>query len=136
MNEVLSLVGITIFERSLILGHWYRGHIDDNGNKLTEFAKIDIDGSFEFTFIQYNKQGEVLENITELGDWGIVGDIHFTITKAELIEGEIFSADMTHEDNYQAYKILQLNSKILEYQHIITNEVFILRRVVDKIAHC
>jgi len=129
-------VGIKVFERNLLLGHWYREDAGDSENQLTEFAKIDTDGSFEFTFIQYNKNGEILEEITELGDWGLVGDIHFTITKEELIDGEVFSADMANEDNYQAYKILQLNSKILEYQHIITNEVFILRRVVDKIAHC
>lgn len=129
-------MGIKVFERNLLLGNWYRGDTDDNENQLTEFAKIDSDGSFEFTFIQYNQNDEALEEITELGDWGLVGDIHFTITKAELIDGEIFSADMANEDNYQAYKILQLNSKILEYQHIITNEVFILRRVIDKIAHC
>ncbi len=129
-------MGIKVFERNLLLGNWYRGDTDDNENQLTEFAKIDIDGSFEFTFIQYNQNDEALEEITELSDWGLVGDIHFTITKAELIDGEIFSADMANEDNYQAYKILQLNSKILEYQHIITNEVFILRRVIDKIAHC
>lgn len=127
---------IKIFERNLLLGHWYRSDTDSNKNQLTEFAKIESDGSFEFTFFQYNQHGELIEEITELGDWGVVGDIHFTITKAELIDEEVFTADMTNEDNYQAYKILQLNSHFLEYQHIITNEVFILRRVVDNIAHC
>jgi hypothetical protein len=125
-----------IFERNLLLGHWYRGDTDDTGNQLTEFAKMYVDGTFEFTFIQYDKDGHVHEEITEFGDWGLVGDIHFTITQGEHVDGESFSADMENEDNYQAYKVLKLNNKILEYQHIITNEVFILRRVVDKIAHC
>lgn len=125
-----------MFDRNLLVGNWYRGDTDDSGNQSTEFAKIVGDGSFEFTFIQYDKSGHVHEEITELGDWGLVGDIHFTITKGEYIDGEAFSADMADEDNYQAYKVLQLNSKILKYQHIITNEVFILRRVIDKIAHC
>lgn len=125
-----------VFDRNMLFGNWYRGDTDEDGNQLTEFARIEPDGSFEFTFIQYDQKGRAAEEITELGDWGLVGDIHFTITRGELIDGDTFSADMADEDNYHAYQVLQLNSKILEYKHIITNEVFILRRVVDKIAHC
>lgn len=56
--------------------------------------------------------------------------------KGEIIDEDHYSADMADEDNYQAYRVLQLDSNILKYQHIITEEVFILRRVVDKVAHC
>lgn len=125
-----------VFDRNMLLGYWYRGDSDLYGNQMTEFARIEPDGSFEFSFIQYNKQGEVVEEVTELGDWGLVGDIHFTITKGELIDEEHYGADMADAENYQAYKVLQLDSSIVKYQHIITEEVFILRRVVDKIAHC
>jgi hypothetical protein len=125
-----------VFNRDLLLGYWYRGDSDAEGNQMTEFARIEPDGSFEFIFVQYNQAGEVVEEITELGDWGLVGDIHFTITKGELIDEEHYGADMTDEENYQAYKILDLDRNIVKYQHIITDEVFILRRVVDKIAHC
>ncbi len=125
------------FDRTMLFGSWYRGDSEPtSGNQVTEFARMEPDGSFEFMFVQYDKHGHVVEEITELGDWGLVGDIHFTITRAEVVDGETFSADMLNEDNYQAYQVLQLTSKILEYKHIITNEVFILRRVVDKIAHC
>lgn len=120
----------------MLFGNWYRGDSDAEGNQITEFARLEPDGSFEFLFVQYNQEGEVVEEITELGDWGLVGDIHFTITKGELIDEEHFGADMADEDNYQAYRILQLDSHIVKYQHIITDEVFILRRVIDKIAYC
>lgn len=120
----------------MLLGYWYRGEEDSEGNQITEFARIEPDGSFEFAFMQYNQVGDVVEEITELGDWGLVGDIHFTITKGEIIDEDHYSADMADEDNYQAYRVLQLDSNILKYQHIITEEVFILRRVVDKVAHC
>jgi len=120
----------------MLFGYWYRGEEDAEGNQVTEFARIEPDGSFEFSFMQYNQTGNVVEEITELGDWGLVGDIHFTITKGELIDEEHYNADMADEENYQAYRILQLDSCIMKYQHIITEEVFILRRVIDKIAHC
>jgi len=120
----------------MLLGYWYGGDSDNKGNQITEFARIESDGSFEFVFIQYNEAGEVVEEITELGHWGLVGDIHFTITKGELIDNEHYDANMEDEENYQAYKVLELDSNIVKYQHIITKEVYILRRVVDKIAHC
>lgn len=125
-----------VFNRNMLFGYWYRGEEDAEGNQVTEFARIEPDGSFEFSFMQYNQTGNVVEEITELGDWGVVGDIHFTITKGELIDEEHYNADMADEENYQAYRILQLDSCIMKYQHIITEEVFILRRVIDKIAHC
>lgn len=124
------------FNRNMLLGYWFRGDSDNEGNQITEFARIESNGSFEFVFIQYNQAGEVVEEITELGHWGLVGDIHFTITKGELIDDEHYDANMEDEENYQAYKVLVLDSYIVKYQHIITKEVYILRRVVDKIAHC
>ena len=78
--------------------------------------------------------GNISEQTVESGDWGLVGDIHFTISKSEFIDKEHYAADLTHEDNYHAYRVLTLNSQIFEYQHILTNEVFILRRVIDNIA--
>jgi len=120
----------------MLFGSWYRGDTNENGNQVTEFARMEPDGSYEFTFTEYDPKGHVENEIIELGDWGLVGDIHFTITRGEFVDGETFSADMANEDNYQAYQVLQLNTKFLEYKHIITNEVYILRRVVDKIAHC
>jgi len=125
-----------VFNRNMLLGYWYRGDKDADGNQITEFARMEPDGSFEFVFVQYNSNGDVIEEITELGDWGLVGDIHFTITKGELIDDTHYGADMADEENYQAYRVLQLDSNIVKYQHIISEEVFILRRVVDKIAHC
>jgi hypothetical protein len=120
----------------MLLGYWYRGNTDNDGSQITEFARIEPNGNFEFVFTQYNQDGEVIEEITELGNWGVVGDIHFTITKGELIDEEYYDADMEDEENYQAYKILTLDSHIVKYQHIITKEVFILRRVIDKMTYC
>lgn len=124
------------FNRKLLFGYWYRGESDNEGNQISEFARIESNGTFEFVFVRYNQEGEVIEEITELGSWGLVGDIHFTITKGEVIEEQHYDADMEDEDNYQAYKVLALDSNIVKYQHLITKEVFILRRVIDKIARC
>ena len=76
-----------------------------------------------------------MEQSIERGDWGIVGDVHFTIAKQEVLGSEIFLTDLTNADNYHAYKVLTLNREIFKYRHIVSNEVFILKRVIDKISY-
>lgn len=124
------------YSRELLIGRWYRSDTDEQHASTTEYADMSADGSYEFTFIRQNEQGEILEQIIELGDWGLVGDIHFTMAKSEFVDEQHYAADLADPDNYHAYRVLKLDSKIFEYQHVVTNEVFILRRVTDKIGHC
>lgn len=124
------------YSRELLFGSWYRGDTDAHGNVVNESSLISPDGSYEFSFIIYDPQGHVIEQSIELGDWGLVGDVHFTMAKSEFIDEKHYAADLSDADNYHAYKVLELNSQIFKYQHVITNEVFILRRVIDKIGYC
>ncbi|KGJ96277.1 hypothetical protein [Colwellia psychrerythraea] len=126
----------TSYARALLFGRWYRNDFDEHGHETVEYAQLSSDGSFEFTFITMDDKGQVTEEITELGDWGLVGDIHFTLTKNELINEELYAADLNNDDNYQAYKVLALDHKIFHYQHRLTNEEYIMRRVVDDLGHC
>jgi len=124
------------YPRALLFGRWYRNDIDEKGNETVEYAQLSADGSFEFTFITLDVTGEVIDKVTELGDWGLVADIHFTITKDELINEELYAADLNNDDNYQVYKVLALDHKSFHYQHKLTNEEYIMRRVVDNVGHC
>ncbi|MDO6445843.1 hypothetical protein Q4493_08675 [Colwellia sp. 1_MG-2023] len=124
------------YQRQQLFGSWYRSEVLPDGAIQTELAKMSEDGAYEFAFSIHGKQGEVIEHSIEFGDWGLVGDIHFTIAKAEYIDDEQYAADLADQDNYHAYKVLELSHQFFKYQHIVSNEVFILRRVIDKIAHC
>lgn len=124
------------YNRELLFGNWFRSESDGNGDVTTESALISPDGSYEFSFTVHDKSGTLIQESIELGDWGLVGNIHFTMAKSEYINQQNYAADLADADNYHAYKVIQLNSQFFEYQHVITNEVFILRRVVDKIGHC
>jgi len=124
------------YSREQLIGQWYRLDVDEKGQQISEYAQMSPDGSYEFTFSTLDTAGAVLQQSVELGDWGLVGNIHFTFTKSELIDGELYSADLANSDNYHAYRVVKLNNQIFEYQHIVTNEVFIMRRVVGNIAHC
>lgn len=124
------------YNRALLFGRWYRNDIDAQGRQTVEYAELSADGSFEFTFVSTEQEKNVTEQIVELGDWGLVGNVHFTITKSELIEQQLYAADLNDSDNYQAYKVLQLDHHTFEYQHIETKEIFMMRKITDNIGHC
>jgi hypothetical protein len=124
------------YNRALLFGRWYRKDIDEQGQQVVEYAELSADGSFEFTFVSTEQETNITKQVIELGDWGVVGNVHFTITKSELIDQRLYAADLNDSNNYQAYKVLQLNNLIFEYQHIETKEIFMMRKVTDAIGHC
>lgn len=138
--ESIIVKHIVEYERALLFGCWFREKVEEPHKKIIEYAQLSADGSFEFTFVTLqtnaSKADHVVEQITELGDWGLVGDIHFTITKNEVVDEQLYAADLNDSNNYHAYRVLQLNHHVFEYQHISTNEIFIMRRIYDNIGHC
>jgi hypothetical protein len=124
------------YNRALLFGRWYRNDIDEQGQQVVEYAELSADGSFEFTFVSTGQETNITEQVIELGDWGLVGNVHFTITKSELIDQQLYAADLNDSNNYQAYNVLKLNHQAFEYQHIETKEIFIMRKVTDAIGHC
>lgn len=124
------------YSREQLVGRWFRHEDEENGNQLIEDCHFYSDGTFEFCFLTQDSRGEALEQVIELGDWGLVGDIHFTFTKSELVDEQLYAADLENTDNYHAYRVINLSADYFEYQHIVTNESFILKRVLDNIGHC
>lgn len=125
-----------MFNRQQLVGKWFRSDVQPNGDIHTEMAQLTVDGAYEFSFIIYDKNNKLVQQNIELGDWGLVGNIHFTIAKAEVIDDEALPMDMADENNYHAYQVLNVDAREFKYQHIVSKEVFILKRVVDNIAHC
>lgn len=136
MVRIRDLIIFMKYNRALLFGRWYRNDVDMNGSEIEEYAELSADGSFEFTFISTQRDTHLKESIVELGDWGLVGEIHFTITKNELIDQELYPADLNDSDNYQAYNVLKLDHQSFEYQHIETKEIFKMRKITDNIGHC
>lgn len=124
------------YDRALLFGRWYRNETDAKGNETGEYAELSADGSFEFTFVSTEQEINRTKQVVELGDWGLVGNIHFTITKNELVDQQLYAADLNNGDNYQAYKVLQLDHYTFEYQHIETKEIFKMRKITDNVGHC
>lgn len=125
-----------MFNRALLFGKWFRQDTDDSGEKIVEYATLNNDGCFEFNFSTYDQQGNLTSENIELGDWGLVGDIHFTITKNEVVDEELYQADLTDGLNYHAYKVLTLDHHCFEYQHVESKETFLMYKITDVVAYC
>lgn len=124
------------YNREQLVGNWFGVSQEQSGEHCSETAIFGLDGSFEFTFVSQDSHGTIIELATQYGDWGLVADIHFTITKSELIEQDIYGADLGDHDNYHAYRVLLLTPKVFQYQDVLSKEVFMLLRVADTIGHC
>lgn len=122
-------------KREQLFGCWFRQELDQQGIQHSEHATFNEDGSYEFTFISA-EQGNILEQTVEYGDWGLVGDIHFTIAQSELIDGQYYEADLNQKNNYHAYRVLQLNNHYFEYQHVVSKEVYLLKKTMSTAGIC
>ncbi len=123
------------YKRTQLFGHWFRQTLEQKNIQHSEYCHFKDDGSFEFIFIE-SEQGKVISQVTEYGSWGLVGDIHFTMTEAELIDDKFIESDLTDENNYHAYRVIQLNSQLFEYQHIVTKESYLLKRTMSTTPVC
>jgi hypothetical protein len=122
------------YSRELLIGSWFRKQYQAN-SQLTEEARFYSDGQFEFVFTTI-VNGLIVEQVVEMGDWGLVGNIHFTITKTEKIDDIFYSTDLTDPGNYQAYKVLNLTNQQFSYQHIEDNDCYHLIRIDEQVGHC
>jgi hypothetical protein len=123
------------FNRKQLVGYWFRQKVDQSDTLESEYCHFQDDGIFKIDFIN-TKQGKTLQQITEYGSWGLVGDIHFTITEEIIIDDKCIDNDMSNENNYNAYRVLQLNSQFFEYEHIETKEKYLLKRTMATTAIC
>lgn len=123
-----------MFQREQLIGSWYRSDKTEF-ESTSEMAQLNKDGTFSFTFYIYNLDGKVLDEVTEYGDWGLVGNIHFTITKEEVAEKQVYLADMTDAENYHAYQVIELNNEYFTYEHVVTGEKYQLFRLLDGGKH-
>lgn len=120
-----------MYDRHQLIGAWYRSVSGENGQYYTELAKLNADGSFEFDFLTYDSDGELSDKTAEMGLWGLVGDIHFTVTCSERVDDVDYNADGENPDNYHVYRVITLTEQEFSYQHIASAEVFTLTRVVS-----
>lgn len=58
------------------------------------------------------------------------------MTKSEFVDEQHYAADLADEQNYHAYKVLELTGQVFRYQHIVTQEIYQLKRIAEQAGNC
>jgi hypothetical protein len=103
-------------QREMLIGKWFLNQRTAQGGVEQEIAELNSDGSFTF-YVKSVDAGGGVEKSVETGEWGIVGDVHFTITKTG---GKKY---------YDVYKVLKLDEREFVYRHSVTGNEYRSRRV-------
>lgn len=114
--------------REIFVGRWYGETPAAAG--VTKRWVVDAfpDGVFRITFRFYDKNGSYREQV-EVGEWGISGPVYFLSTKGWVDDGAFLKADTSNGELYDAYKILQLDAGVFEYEHYVNGSRYRVRKV-------
>ncbi|MFZ4724845.1 MAG: hypothetical protein ACOYMD_05320 [Paludibacter sp.] len=105
-------------------GKWYSKSITKENETREEICDSYEDGTFILKTKTMDKEGNITIHI-ESGEWGISGNIYFTIIKAiteNAVQGEVDVLSPFYRD---AYKIKSLSDKKMVYQHINTKDIYV-----------
>jgi|SRR5579859_3373375 len=114
--------------RQFMVGTWLEESALADGTSRRELVDRNVDGHYRMQFRTYNKDGTHEDQI-EVGEWGISGNIYFTITKGWMIDGVLMSSDLTEPDYYDAYTIIKLTADEFTYKSVVIPDVYTARRV-------
>jgi len=111
-----------------LTGKWY-GKCKLKNNTIQEWlADRNNDGHYVIEFKTINEDGDNFKQI-EKGEWGISGNVYFTIFKSYIINNYEETVDSTDAYARDTYKVFKLNNKIFKYRHIRTGENFKAEKV-------
>ena len=112
----------------LMVGKWYGNQPANNGGRSEIITERRSDGTYKNMFRIHDPVHGVTES-TEVGQWGMSGSIYFTILHG-WIEGDKFYPTDSVTPYYQdAYRIIELNEEVIEYEHVTVKGIFVSKKV-------
>ena len=114
--------------RNLMIGKWYGSQALKDGGIREELAYKAEDGTYQLEFQFSDKDGKKTTQI-EVGNWGISGSTYFSIFRGWMKDSKLKPSNPKSHSNYDAYRIIELNDEIFEYQHMNSGNKYKLKRV-------
>ena len=115
----------------LLVGKWFGSMSTKGGGKYMWIADRKNDGSYKIHFRVVEPSGKKNIDKIEVGEWGVSGNIYFTIYKADIEGGKTIPVDPTVPANRDAYKIRNLTNEVFEYEHLDNGVRFSVRKVAE-----
>ena len=109
--------------RAIMFGRWYGETTTEGGQSVVWIADRTPAGLMVLTFCVREQDGTYTEH-RELLEWGISGPVYFMITKAIEEEGQFVPTNPSYGYYYDAYKIIDLQEGVIEFEHYVTGDRF------------
>lgn len=123
---------VTAQRREQLLGCWVGAAQIAGGGQRVWLVQRDRDGSFRIDFRTEVDNAEA-EVTTEVGHWGVSGEVYFTMTRGWLTPAGPEPADMSDPYYYDAYLIEALDDSQFVYRHAETGYAY---RVTRPVGDC
>ena len=111
-----------------MVGTWYSSHTLSTGETQQEIVEKKKDGTYRSTQRLYSSTGQFKEK-TEVGQWGLSGNIYFMIHRGKLTNRSVKPYDTSNPNYYQAYKILDAKPNAIRHSHVATGKISINTKV-------
>ena len=113
-----------------LVGTWYGNQLNKEGGFREEIAYKNIDGTYKLHFRFHDKNGSYYDQI-EVGEWGVSGDIIFSIFKGWIKNGVFVPADQNGAFTRDAYKILKLTEHEIIYKSLDGDDIYKNKKVAS-----
>lgn len=113
-----------------LVGNWYGSLVREDGSRHQWLNRHYADGTYEVDFQTVSTNGKVSFS-RETGQWGAAGGIYFTIFRGWLYGDEFEPSDPSDAFNYDAYRMLKLQSDLVIYESLKTKTRYEARRVPE-----
>jgi hypothetical protein len=127
-NGKPDLPAIRLQQYGYMVGKWMGEATTDDGLFRRELVEHNADGTYRDTFRTYHKDGSYEESV-EVGEWGISGNIYFTLMKGWMVDGEFRPSDAMDPSFDDAYTIIELTDKLIRYKSVETGDEYVDHKV-------
>ncbi len=112
----------------MLEGKWYGSEPVLGGGFREQIIERFDDGTFRTIFRIHRTDSKFSENI-ETGQWGISGDIYFSIFRGQIFGSHFISADTGNPYNYDAYHAIHLSKEKFEFEHVTSGKRYVTWKV-------
>ncbi len=115
-----------VAKRQMLIGSWKEEYTNKDGRRWQQFTEFYKYGTYRYQFRHFHPDGGFDDDF-EYGQWGISGDIFFTIETNRLKRGQ-WGKTSPYEDIYDAYSILTLTDDEFVYKSVQSGITFTATR--------
>lgn len=112
----------------LMVGSWYGNQPVRSGGFREHIVTRRTDGTYLIRARHVTENGVELMQ-TEVGQWGIVGPIYFSIFRGWLEGTELKASDPSDPYNYDAYEVIYLSHDKFRYRSFSSGTLFEVSKV-------